>query len=52
VARGYLAVQAVAVALTPLVGGGGLRFPIPELFGSRVLGLLVTGARAAPAGTP
>jgi hypothetical protein len=44
VARGYVAVQAVAVALTPLLGGGGLRFPIPELFGSRVLGLLVTGA--------
>jgi hypothetical protein len=44
VARGYLAVQAAAVALTPLFAGGGLSFPIPELFGSRVLGLLATGA--------
>src|SRR5215211_3808337 len=44
VVRGYLAVQAAAVALTPLFAGGGLRFPIPELFGSRVLGLLATAA--------
>jgi hypothetical protein len=44
VVRGYLAVQAAAVALTPLFAGGGLRFPIPELFGSRVLG------RRAPGG--
>jgi hypothetical protein len=44
VVRGYLAVQAVAVALTPLLAGGGLRFPVPELFGSRVLGLLATVA--------
>ena len=44
VARGYLAVQAVAVALTPLFAGGGLSFPVPALFGSRVLGLLATGA--------
>jgi hypothetical protein len=44
VVRGYLAVQAAAVALTPLFAGGGLRFPLPELFGSRVLGLLATAA--------
>jgi hypothetical protein len=44
VARGYLAVQAAAVALTPLFAGGGLSFPVPALFGSRVLGLLATGA--------
>jgi hypothetical protein len=44
VARGYLAVQAVAVALTPLFAGGGLSFPVPALFGSRVLGLLATAA--------
>jgi hypothetical protein len=37
-------VQAAAVALTPLFAGGGLRFPIPEPFGSRVLGLLATAA--------
>jgi hypothetical protein len=44
VVRGYVAVQAAAVALTPLFAGGGLRFPVPELFGSRVLGLLATAA--------
>jgi hypothetical protein len=47
VLRGYLAVQAVAVALTPLFAGGGLSFPVPALFGSRVLGLLATGAAVA-----
>jgi len=45
VLRGYLAVQAAAVAMTPLFAGGGLSFPLPELFGSRLLGLLaVVGA--------
>jgi hypothetical protein len=47
VVRGYLAVQALAVALTPLFAGGGLSFPVPVLFGSRVLGLLAAGAAVA-----
>jgi hypothetical protein len=44
VLRGYLAVQAVAVAMTPLVTGGGFAFPVPRLFGSALLGLLATAA--------
>jgi hypothetical protein len=44
VVRGYLAVQAATVALTPLFAGGGLSFPVPALFGSRLLGLLATVA--------
>jgi hypothetical protein len=47
VVRGYLAVQAVAVALAPLAGGNGLSFPVPRLFGSVVLGLLATAAAVA-----
>jgi hypothetical protein len=42
VLRGYLAVQAVAVAMTPLISGGGFSFPVPRLFGSALLGLLAT----------
>ena len=42
VLRGYLAVQAVAVALTPLFNGGGFSFPVPRPFGSAPLGLLAT----------
>jgi hypothetical protein len=46
VLRGYLAVQAASVALSFLDANlGGLSFPVPQLFGSRVLGLLAaTGA--------
>jgi hypothetical protein len=44
VLRGYLAVQAVAVAMTPLFNGGGFSFPVPRLFGSSLLGLLATVA--------
>jgi hypothetical protein len=44
VLRGYLAVQAAAVAMSPLFAGGGLSFPLPELFGSQVLGLLAVVA--------
>ena len=40
--RGYLAVQAAAVALTFLFAGGGLYFPVPQLLGSQLLGLLAT----------
>jgi hypothetical protein len=44
VLRGYLAVQAVAVALTALYSDSGLSFPLPALFGSQLLGLLATVA--------
>jgi hypothetical protein len=44
VLRGYLAVQAAAVAMTPLFAGGGLSFPLPELFGSQLLSLLAVVA--------
>jgi hypothetical protein len=47
VLRGYLAVQALAVAMTPLSSGGGFSFPVPRLFGSSVLGLLATAAAVA-----
>lgn len=47
VLRGYLAVQALAVATSLLVHGDGLSFPVPALFGSRVLGLLATVAAVA-----
>jgi hypothetical protein len=47
VLRGYLAVQAVAVATSLLFQGVGLSFPVPALFGSRVLGLLATVAAVA-----
>jgi hypothetical protein len=48
VLRGYLAVQALSVALSWLDAGlGGLSFPVPQLFGSRVLGLLATAAAVA-----
>jgi hypothetical protein len=47
VLRGYLAVQAVAVAMTPLLSGGGFSFPVPRLFGSALLGLLATAAAVA-----
>jgi len=47
VLRGYLAVQAVAVALTPLFNGGGFSFPVPRPFGSAPLGLLATVAAVA-----
>jgi hypothetical protein len=47
VVRGYLAVQAVAVAVSLLFQGVGLSFPVPALFDSRVLGLLATGAAVA-----
>jgi hypothetical protein len=46
VVRGYLAVQAVSVALS-LLSTDGLSFPVPQLFGSRVLGLLATAAAVA-----
>ena len=64
VVRGYLAVQAAAVALTFLFAGGGLYFPVPQLLGSQLLGLLATlaavvvsvgwaaGARVGPAAGP
>jgi hypothetical protein len=44
VLRGYLAVQAVAVAVSVLIQGVGLSFPVPALFDSRVLGLIATVA--------
>jgi hypothetical protein len=44
VLRGYLAVQALAVAGSVLFSGVGLSFPAPALLGSRVLGLLATAA--------
>jgi len=47
VLRGYLAVQAAAVAMTPLFAGGGLSFPLPELFGSQLLDLLAVVAAVA-----
>ena len=47
VLRGYLTVQAVAVALTPLFAGGGFSFPVPRLLGSSLLGLLAVAAAAA-----
>jgi hypothetical protein len=47
VLRGYLAVQAVAVAASRLFQGVGLSFPVPALFDSRVLGLIATGAAVA-----
>ena len=48
VLRGYLAVQALSVALSYLGADlGGLSFPVPQLFGSRVLGLLATAAAVA-----
>jgi hypothetical protein len=40
--RGYLAVQAVAVALSALTNDSGLSFPLPAPFGSELLGLLAT----------
>ena len=42
VPRGYLAVQAVAIALSVLVYDGGFSFPVPAPFGSQLLGLLAT----------
>jgi hypothetical protein len=60
VLRGYLAVQALAVAGSPLFSGGGLRFPLPAPFGSELLGLLaiavavvasVRWGRSGPGGT-
>jgi hypothetical protein len=42
VLRGYLAVQAAAVALSALTSDGGLGFPLPAPFGSELLGLLAT----------
>jgi hypothetical protein len=47
VLRGYLAVQAVAVAGSLLFQGVGLSFPVPALLDSRVLGLIATGAAVA-----
>jgi hypothetical protein len=47
VLRGYLAVQAAALGLTPLLNGGGFSFPVPRLFGSSLLGLLATAAAVA-----
>jgi hypothetical protein len=44
VLRGYLAVQAVAVAVSLLIHGVGLSFPVPALFDGRVLGLIATVA--------
>jgi hypothetical protein len=45
VLRGYLAVQASSVAISFLNANlGGLSFPVPQLFGSRVLGLLAATA--------
>ena len=45
VLRGYLTVQAASVALSFLDANlGGLSFPVPQLFGSRVLGLLAVTA--------
>jgi hypothetical protein len=47
VLRGYLAVQAAALALTPLFAGGGFAFPVPQLLGSSLLGLLAVAAAVA-----
>jgi hypothetical protein len=47
VVRGYLAVQAASVGLAFLFAGHGLRFPVPELLGSQVLGLLAVVAAVA-----
>jgi hypothetical protein len=47
VLRGYLAVQAMAVAASVLFAGVGLSFPVPALFDSRVLGLLAVVAAVA-----
>ena len=48
VLRGYLAVQAACVALSLLDANlGGLSFPVPRPFGSRVLGLLAVAAAVA-----
>jgi hypothetical protein len=45
VLRGYLAVQAASVAISLLDANlGGLSFPVPQLLGSRVLGLLAVVA--------
>jgi hypothetical protein len=42
VLRGYLAVQLASALLTAVSLNSGMSFPVPSLFGSRVLGLLVT----------
>jgi hypothetical protein len=48
VLRGYLAVQTACVALSFLDANlGGLSFPVPRPFGSRVLGLLAVAAAVA-----
>jgi hypothetical protein len=47
VVRGYLAVQVASVGLSYLFAGDGLSFPVPELLGSQVLGLLAVIAAAA-----
>jgi hypothetical protein len=48
VLRGYLAVQAVAVAVSVvLLAGSGLSFPVPALLNSRVLGLVAVVAAVA-----
>jgi hypothetical protein len=47
VVRGYLAVQAASVGLSFLFADNDLRFPVPELFGSQVLGLLAVAAAVA-----
>jgi hypothetical protein len=48
VLRGYLAVQAACVALSLLDASlGGLSFPVPRPFGSRVLGLLAVAGAVA-----
>lgn len=48
VLRGYLAVQAACVAISLLDANlGGLSFPVPRPFGSRVLGLLAVAAAVA-----
>jgi hypothetical protein len=47
VLRGYLAVQALSVALTPLFADDGLTFPVPRLLGSPLLGLLAVVAAVA-----
>lgn len=48
VLRGYLAVQAVAVAISVvLLAGSGLSFPVPALLNSQVLGLLAVVAAVA-----
>lgn len=42
VLRGYLAVQLLSALLATVSLNSGTSFPVPSLFGSRVLGLLVT----------